>query len=98
MRIAERLKMFTGDDIDDLEKEFAEWYDSVVAFRASVPALKGNKFVILERSLVIKNYLECETFGLAVFFEDVILADHEKGKDRGGHLNTGVSMMVGKKR
>ncbi len=98
MRLAERVKIFTGADIDDLEKEFSEWYDSAIAFRESVPALKGNKFVILERSLVIRNYEECETFALAVFFEDVILADHEKGKDKGNHLQNGVSMMVGKKR
>ncbi len=98
MRLAERVKIFTGADTEELEQEYSDWYDSVVTFRETVPALRGNPFKIIERSIVIRNYEGDETYALAVFFEDVILADHEKGKDKGNHLQNGVSMMVGKKR
>ena len=98
MKLVERTKIFTGADTDDLEEEYSKWYDSVITARETVPALKGNPFKILERSLVIRNYEGEESFALAVFFEDVLLEDHEQGKDRGGHLNSGVSMVHGKRR
>ena len=93
MQKVERVKLFIGGDAKKLEKQYAEWYDSVVEGRNSVPALKGNPFKIIERSLVIKNYEGAETFALAVFYEDTLLEDHERGGDRGGHLKGGVSMM-----
>lgn len=98
MKFAERVKIFTGTDTDDLEKQFSTWYDQVIAEREAVPALKGNPFRIIERSLTIRNYEGEETYALAVFFEDALLADYEQGKDRGRHLNNGVSMLVGKRR
>jgi len=98
MKFAERLKIFTGPDTDALEQEYSAWYDSIIAQRESVPALKGNPFRIIDRSMVIRQYDGEETFGLAVFYEDVLLAEYEQGKDRGGHLNNGVSMMIGKRR
>ena len=98
MKLVERVKIFTGADTDDLEQEFADWYDATVAAREEVPALRGNPLKILERNLIIRNYEGEETWGLAVFFVDTVLADHEHGKDRGGHLNNGVSMLVGKRR
>lgn len=98
MRLAERVKIFTGADTEELEQEYSDWYDSVVTFRETVPALKGNPFKIFERSLTIRNYDGEETFGLAIFYEDVILEEHEIGKDKGRYLNNGISMVHGKKR
>jgi hypothetical protein len=98
MKLTERVKIFTGANTDDLEKEYADWYDGIIAQREAVPALKGNPFQIIERSLTIRNYEGEETYALAVFYVDAVLADYEKGKDKGHHLNNGVSMMVGKRR
>ncbi len=98
MRLAERVKIFTGPDTEELEKDYAEWYDGVVLARDAVPALKGNPFKIFERGLTIRNYDGEETYAMAVFYEDVLLEDYEKGKDRGNHLQNGVSMVLGKKR
>ena len=93
MKLTERVKIFTGADTQKLEKLYATWYDGVVAERAEVPALTGNKFNILERRFVIRNYEGEETFALAVFYEETLLEAHEKGPDRGKHLKGGVSMV-----
>lgn len=98
MRLVERLKLFVGSDIEDLERQYAEWYDGVVEARAAVPVLKGTPFRIIERSMVIRQYEGDETYGIAAFFEDVLLEASEQGADRGGHLNTGVSLIPGKRR
>jgi hypothetical protein len=98
MRLAERVKIFTGSNTDELEQEFNAWYDDAVHARDSVPALKGNPLNILERSITIRNYEGEETYALAVFYEDMLLEEHEKGKDRGHHLNTGVSLIPGNRR
>jgi len=98
MRLAERVKIFTGADTVALEQEYSDWFDGVIAARDAVPALRGNPFKIIERSLTIRNYEGEETYALAVFYEDAILEDHEQGKDRGGHLNNGVSLIQGKRR
>ena len=93
----ERVKVITGDDTDNLEKQFAKWYDAIAAKRAAAPVTKGQPIVIRERSITIRNYEGEETFALAIFYEDFILADHEVGKDKGRHLKGGVSMVMGKK-
>jgi hypothetical protein len=98
MKLTERLKLFIGDDPAKLEQEYADWYDEIIEQRDTVPALKGNPFRIIERRLVVRQYEGDESWGLAVFFEAALLADYEQGKDRGRHLNNGVSMMVGKRR
>jgi len=98
MRLCERIKLFTGPDPGELEEEFATWYDAKVAEREAVPALRGNRFNILERNLIIRQYDGEETFGLSISYEDVLLEEHERGSDRGNHLNNGVSLIQGKRR
>ncbi len=97
MKVVERVKIFTGANVSTLEKAYARWYDKKQEEREKVPALKGNPFVIIERSLTIRNYEGDETFALAIFHEDTILEEYEQGKDRGQHLRGGVSMVAGQK-
>ncbi len=97
MKLAERVKIFTGADTDTLEDEYAAWYDTIMEHRSTVPALKSTPFKILSRDLTIRNYEGEETFALAIFYEDTLLQAHEMGPDRGGHIQGGVSMVAGQK-
>jgi len=96
MKRVERVKIFTGANTQKLEKLYATWYDAVIKERSEIPALTGNEFKIFDRRMVIRNYNGDETFALAIFFEEVLVEEHEKGGDRGQHLKGGVSM-VGKR-
>lgn len=96
MKRVERVKIFTGEDTDELEKKFADWHDGVVTERDAAPITKGQPVLIRERSLVIRNYEGEETYALAVFYEGLLIAETETGKDRGGHLKGGVSMVTGR--
>jgi len=98
MKRVERIKIFTGEDTDELEEMFATWYDDIVEQRANAPVTKGQPIVIRERSITIRNYEGDETFALAVFYEDFLLEDFESGRDKGRHLKNGVSMVMGKKK
>lgn len=97
MKKVERVKIFVHKDEDQLEEQFAKWFDGVVASREEVPLLKGTPLVIISRDLVIRNYEGDETLALAIFYEHVILDAHESGGDRGQHISGGVSMIPGQK-
>lgn len=97
MKIVERVKIFIHNESQQLEQQYADWYDGIVEERLKVPLLSGTPLKILNRNLVIRNYDGDETLALAVFYEQVILNAHEQGDDRGQHLKGGVSMMPGEK-
>lgn len=97
MKLVERVKIFIHNDSEQLEKQYADWYDAIVEERQKVPLLSGTLLKILDRNLVIRNYEGDETLALAVFYEHVILSAQEQGDDRGQHLKGGVSMMPGEK-
>lgn len=98
MRKVEQVKIFTGANSDDLETEYNEWFKAVVDIRDKVPALKGNPFVILDRTLTIRNYEGDETYALAVFYEHMELDPHEQGPDRAAGFVGGMSAVSKQRR
>jgi hypothetical protein len=86
MRTYEQVKTFMGSDMEELEKMYNEWIREQCDYQATIPALKGLKFTIIDRVLSIRNYDGEETFALAIFYQHYDLLAQEQGADRGGKM------------
>ena len=86
MKTYEQVKTFLCESMEDVEEQYNKWYREQSDQQATVPALKGMPFSIIDRVLAIRNYEGEETFALAIFYEHFDLEAHEQGMDRGGHM------------
>lgn len=97
MKKYEQVKIFSGGNSNTVERQYNNWYVERKEEREGHRALSNLPFIILDRKMVIRNYEGAETFALAIFYEDYVLEEHEKGsKDRAGTVN-GASMFRHKK-
>lgn len=83
MKRVQRVKLFTGENADDIERKYNDWMDAKHKEWSEIPALSSSKFTMYNPCLTIRNYDGEETFALAIFFEDMVLEPSESGPDRG---------------
>jgi len=86
MKTYEQVRTFLCDSMEELETAYNKWYRQKSDYQATIPALKGLPFHIIDRVLTIRNYEGEETFALAVFYQHFDLEAHEQGADRGGSM------------
>ena len=83
MKRVQRVKLFTGENADDIETAYNTWMDKKYEERAKVPALSNTPFEMRDPCLTIRNYDGEETFALAIFYQEMLLEPHEMGSDKG---------------
>ena len=84
MKKYEQVKMFSGDSVDKVEKQYNKWVKGQYEDFKSHLILSGMELEILDRDLVIRNYEGEETFALAVYYTHYELKRTQKGNlDKG---------------
>lgn len=83
MKKVEQVKVITGKSEEDVAEKYNSWYVEMVDARESVPSLKGNPLVILDRRLTAQVTGKTKNITLAVFYEHILLQPTETGPDRG---------------
>lgn len=97
MKKFERVKVFESSDIHELENQYNGWFKERSEFHASVPALRGIPFTIVDRVMCVRNYDGEETYVLSIFYEHYELESFEQGPDRGAGRKIGGASIFGRK-